>query len=394
MTGITRRHLLAGAMAGGAALATMTAGRTQTAARGDAPARGPVPPAPDPDAHCAGPLPGDAPARGPHTPAPGDALSPAAAPTRPARLRRGDRVALVAPASATYDDDTRLLAVESLEALGLQVTVGEHAMSRYGYLAGRDRDRAADINAAFADDRIQGVVALRGGWGALRALPYIDFETIAANPKVMLGYSDITTLLLALLARSNLVGFHGPNGTSAWTDFTAREMQRVVFEGDTPLMRNPRVRDGTLAVRRNRTWPIVPGRARGRLVGGNLTLFAALAGTPYFPDATGAIVFLEESEEYIYRCDRMLTQLALAGVFEKAAGVVLGGFTDCDPSPNGYGRFSLNDVFQHHFAPLGKPAFSGAMFGHVDRKRTLPLGVEAEIDAEAGTIELLEPAVI
>ena len=284
---LTRRQLLVGAAAGSAALATAAYVGTQ--------------------------------------PGPGSA-----APSRPARLRRGDLVALVAPAKVTYDRDTVRVAAENLEALGLRVRVGEHVLSRYGYLAGRDHDRAADINAAFADDEIRGVVALRGGWGAARALPYVDFDAIAGHPKVVLGYSDITSLLNALYARSNLVGFHGPNGISPWTEFATREMRRVVFDAETPLMRNPRVRHDTLAVREYRTHAIVPGRARGRLVGGNLTLLAALAGTPYFPDATGAIVFLEERGEYIYRCDRMLTQLALAGVFEKAAGVVLGGFTDCE----------------------------------------------------------------
>lgn len=317
-----------------------------------------------------------------------------AAPLRPARLREGDLVALVAPAKVTYDREVLRIGVESLEALGLRVTVGEHVLSRYGYLAGRDRERAADINAAFADDEVRGLVALRGGWGAARALPYVDFDMIAAHPKVVLGFSDITTLLNALHARANLVCFHGPNGLSSWTEFSTQEMKRVVFHAETPVMTNPRIRNDTLAVRKYRTWPIVRGRAQGRLVGGNLTLFASLAGTPYFPDTTGAIVFLEETDEYIYRCDRMLTQLALAGVFEKAAGVVLGAFTDCDVSPTGYGRFSLNDVFEQHLVPLGKPAFAGAMIGHVSHKRTIPVGVRAEIDADAGTIELLEPAVL
>ena len=351
MTDITRRQLLVGTAAGSAVLAT---------------------------AACAG------------TPPEQDRATP----SRPRRLGEGDLVALVAPAKVTYDRDVVRVAVENLEALGLRVRVGEHVLSRYGYLAGPDRDRAADINAAFADDDIRGVIALRGGWGAARALPYVDFDAIARRPKVVLGYSDITSLLNALYARSNLVGFHGPNGVSPWTEFATHEMRRVVFDGEMPLMRNPRVRNDTLAVREYRTSPIVPGRARGRLVGGNLTLFAALVGTPYFPDTTGAIVFLEETGEYIYRCDRMLTQLALAGVFEKAAGVVLGGFTDCDVSPSGYGRFSLNDVFEQHLVPLGKPAFSGAMIGHVEYKRTVPIGVRAEIDADAGTIELLEPAVL
>ena len=303
-------------------------------------------------------------------------------------------MALVAPAKVTYDRDTLAIAVESLEALGLQVRVGEHVMDRYGYLAGTDPDRAADINAAFADDEIRGVVALRGGWGASRALPYLDYDMIAAHPKVMLGYSDITTLLNALLAKSNLVGFHGPNGLSPWSEFSTREIRRIVFDGEAPVMINPRERKDTLAVRKNRTYPIVPGRARGRLIGGNLTLFTCLLGTPYFPDPTGAILFLEETGEWIYRCDRMLTQLALAGVFEKAAGVVFGAFTDCDVSPSGYGRFSLNDIFEQHMIPARIPAFSGAMFGHIPDKRTIPLGVMAEIDTDAGTIDLLEPAVV
>ena len=351
MTTFTRREFLTSAVAGGASMATTIGARAAYA-------------------------------------------SPAAPPSRPARLRRGDLVALVAPAKVTYDRDTLAVAVESLEALGLQVRVGEHVMDRYGYLAGTDPDRAADINAAFADDEIRGVVALRGGWGASRALPYLDYDVIAAHPKVMLGYSDITTLLNALLAKSNLVGFHGPNGLSPWSEFSTREMKRVVFDGEAPVMINPRERKDTLAVRRNRTYPIVPGRARGRLIGGNLTLFTCLLGTPYFPDPTGAILFLEETGEWIYRCDRMLTQLALAGVFEKAAGVVFGAFTDCDVSPSGYGRFSLNDIFEQHMIPARIPSFSGAMFGHIPDKRTIPLGVMAEIDAHAGTIDLLEPAVV
>ena len=351
VTDITRRQLLVGAAASGVALTTAAPAATQQHTQGSVP-------------------------------------------IRPARLRAGDLVALVAPAKVTYDRDTLLIAVASLEALGLRVTVGEHVMSRYGYFAGPDRDRAADINAAFADEEVRGVIAMRGGWGAARILPYIDFDAVAARPKVVLGYSDITTLLNALYARSNLVGFHGPNALSPWSEFTTQEMKRIVFHGETPVMKNPRIRDDTFAVREYRTWPIVGGRARGRLLGGNLTLFAALAGTPYFPDATGGIVFLEETNEYIYRCDRMLTQLALAGVFEKAAGVVLGGFTDCGVSPSGYGRFSLNDVFEQHLVPLGKPAFSGAIIGHLSHKRTIPIGAAAEIDADAGTIRLLEPAVL
>ncbi len=357
MTNLSRRELLAGAVAGGAVAggAALAAAPPGTRSR---------------------------------------ERSPESVPRRPARLRAGDQVALVAPATVTYDRDDLLVAVESLEALGLRVRTGEHVLARYGYFAGADEDRAADINAAFAADDVDGVIALRGGWGAARTLPYLDFDLIAANPKVLLGYSDITTLLNAFLARSNLVGFHGPNGSSPWSEFTTRGVRSIVFDGEAPLMRNPEIRNDTLAVRDYRIYPIVPGRARGRLVGGNLTLFSGLLGTPWFPDVSGALVFLEEVGEYIYRCDRMLTQLALAGVFEKAAGVILGGFAGCGISPDRFGAFSLNDVFDQHLGGLGKPAFSGAMIGHIAWKRTIPIGVMAEIDAEAGTIQMLEPAVL
>ncbi len=369
MRNLSRRDLLAGVVAGGAVAGGALAGNAAPIDAG-----GDVADVP----------PGTA----------GVEAHPDFVPKRPARLREGDSVALVAPATVTYDRDDLLIAVESLEALGLKVRPGKHVLARYGYFAGTDEDRAADINDAFAAADVAGVIALRGGWGAARTLPHLDFDRIAANPKVFLGYSDITTLLNAFLARSGLVGFHGPNGSSRWTEFTTRGVSSIIFDGEAPLMRNPEVRDDSLAVRDYRVHPIVGGRARGRLVGGNLTLFSGLAGTPWFPDVTGALVFLEEVGEYIYRCDRMLTQLALASVFEKAAGIILGGFTGCGISPDRFGTFSLNDVFEQHLGGLGKPVFSGAMIGHVEWKRTIPIGVAAEMDADAGTIQLLEPAVV
>ena len=369
MRNLSRRELLAGVVAGGAVAGSAVAGNTDK---------------PDTGAAAAGAPQGQA----------GVQTDPQHAPKRPARLREGDIVELVAPATVTYDRDDLLIAVESLKALGLKVRPGKHVLARYGYFAGTDEDRAADINAAFAADDVAGVIALRGGWGAARTLPHLDFDRVSANPKVFLGYSDITTLLNAFLARSGLVGFHGPNGSSPWTEFTTRGVRSIVFDGEAPLMRNPEVRDDSLAVRDYRISTIVPGRARGRLVGGNLTLFSGLVGTPWFPDVSGALVFLEEVGEYIYRCDRMLTQLALAGVFEKAAGVILGGFTGCGISPDRFGTFSLSDVFEQHLGGLGKPVFSGAMIGHVEWKRTIPLGVMAKMDAEAGAIQMLEPAVV
>lgn len=313
---------------------------------------------------------------------------------RAPRLRPGDLVALVAPASVTYERQILQMAVESLQALGLQVQVGTHALSRFGYFAGTDEERAADVNAAFADSAVRAVVALRGGWGSARTLAHIDFDVLRANPKVLVGYSDITSLLNAAYAKTGLVVFHGPMGVSPWGEFSTKAFKRMLFDAEQPLMQNPLIRRGTLAVREHRTGTISSGRATGRLIGGNLTLFSGLIGTPFFPDPQGAILFLEEVGEYIYRCDRMLTQLALAGVFEQVSGVVFGSFTDCRVAPDGYGSFALEDIFEQHLGKRGKPTFFGAMFGHQAQKRTIPIGARATIDADAGTIHLLEPAVI
>ncbi|MEL6380060.1 MAG: LD-carboxypeptidase [Pseudomonadota bacterium] len=316
------------------------------------------------------------------------------APVRPKRLRKGDRVRIVAPASVTYDTDEVDIAREALTALGLTPSVGDHVMDRHGYLAGTDEARAADINAAFTDPAIDGIIALRGGWGAARTLPFIDFNLIRQNPKVFMGYSDITTLLNAITAQTGLVTFHGPNANTQWDPFTTAAMRAVVMDAKTPTMRNPQTMDGSLAVRTNRIQTISAGVAQGRLLGGNLTLFTGLLGTDYFPNTTGALIFLEEVGEYIYRCDRLINQLALAGAFDRVAGIVLGGFTDCGVDPSGgYGTFSLHDVFKHHFGGLGVPVFAGAMVGHVREKQTIPVGAQAGMNADEGTLKLIEPAV-
>ena len=317
-----------------------------------------------------------------------------AVPSIPQRLRPGDTVALVAPAGVTYEKDYVTTAQQSLEALGLKVVLGKHILNRFGYLAGEDRERAADINWAFADSQIHGIFCLRGGWGAARLLPFLDYSMIRRNPKVFMGYSDITTLLNALYSKSNLVTFHGPTGGSPWFDFSVEKMRRLVFDGKAITMESHTRREGTLAPRLNRIQTIVPGKAKGKLVGGNLSLLANLVGTPYFPDVSGHLLLIEEIGEYIYRCDRMLTQLSNAGIFDDVTGVVFGSFTDCDVDPSGgYGTFSLMDIFNHHLGHRSKPAYFGALFGHIDEKYTLPIGVSAEMDADRGTLRLLTPAV-
>ena len=311
---------------------------------------------------------------------------------RPKRLKLGDTIGLVAPASVTYESLQLQIAVEALDAMGLKSKVGLHVMDRFGYLAGEDEDRASDINAAFADPEIDGVFALRGGWGASRLLPFLDFDLISKNPKIFLGYSDITSLLNAIYAKTGVVTFHGPNVMSRWNQFTYQGMREVLFDAESATYSNPEFIDDDLVARKHRTQTINAGKVTGHLIGGNLTLVSALVGTPYFPDARGAILFLEDVGEAIYRVDRMMTQLKLSGVLGQVSGIVFGHFTGVKPNP-GLGNFALMDILKQHCEPLEVPCYFGAMIGHVEQQSTVPVGAIAEMDAGAGVLRLIGPAV-
>ena len=311
---------------------------------------------------------------------------------KPRRLQPGDRVALINPAGATAHHVEVEIVVESLQALGLEVKQAEHLMDRYGYLAGTDRERADDVNAQFADRSIAGVVAVRGGWGCARILPLLDFDTISRNPKILIGYSDVTALLLAVHSVTHLVTFHGPVGLGPWNGFTVDYFKKVLFDGETVLYSNPTSMGDNLTQVSDRIQTITSGKARGRLLGGNLSVLSAIVGSRYLPDWDGAILFLEDINENIYRIDRMLTQLKLAGILERVSGLVFGKCTDCDPG-EGYGSLTLEQVFDDHIKPLGIPAYQGAMIGHIRDKFTLPEGIQAEVDADKGTIRLLESPV-
>ena len=316
----------------------------------------------------------------------------AASATIPKRLKPGATVGLIAPASVTYERLQLQLAVETIEAMGLKAKIGSHVMDRFGYLAGKDQDRADDLNEAFADPDIDAVFALRGGWGASRILPMLDYDMISKNPKILLGYSDVTSLLNAIFAKSGLVTFHGPNVMSEWNEFTYSEMRRLLFDAEPQQYQNPVIIEDDLVARTYRTQTIASGKASGQLIGGNLTLISTLMGTPYLPDFSGKILILEDVDEAVYRIDRMLTQLALSGDLQKLAGIIFGPFANSDGNRR-LGNFSLMDVLRQHCEPLGIPCFTGAMFGHVDKQSTVPIGAEASMDADAGTFGLIAPAV-
>lgn len=314
----------------------------------------------------------------------------------PKRLSAGDTIGIVSPAGAIFESEPYEIAVESMEALGLKVKLGKHVKKRYGHLAGSDHERAQEFNKMFRDPEVDGIICLRGGSGAARILNLIDYNAIRKNPKVFIGYSDITALHLAIHKRTGLVTFHGPMATSTWNNFAVEHLKNLLFEAEAVQYSNPKDKGGLLTQTKNRIRTIRPGTATGELLGGNLSVLTNIMGTPYFPTTwDNKILYLEDVGEKIYAVDRMMSQLQLGGVLEKINGFIFGKCSDCGPAGSGgYGSLTLEEVIDHYIKPLGIPAFSGAMIGHIGDNVTVPNGINAEMDATEGTFRLLRPAVV
>jgi len=320
-------------------------------------------------------------------------------PVFPRAMKKGDTVALLRPGSPSFDFRVNEEAAEIVASIGFTPKLMPNVGKRLGYLAGTDAERAADLNAAFADPKVDAIWCLRGGYGTSRILPLLDYETIRKNPKPFIGFSDITATLNAIHRLTGLVTFHGP--VAGWTlsDYSLAAFKKVVVDGAAGRIAEPppfTPREGTID-RENRVWRLAGGKAKGRLVGGNLSVFSTLVGTPFEPELKGRILFLEEEGEDPYRIDRWLTQFVLTGKLAGLAGVALGKFSDCDPAPNRdstvLGSWSWQEVCADRLGKLGVPVVAGLCFGHVKDKATLPVGAMAELDADAGTLTLLEPAV-
>ncbi len=312
---------------------------------------------------------------------------------RPPRLKANSRIALVAPAGPLLDRDDLQRAADLCRALGHEPVPGAHAGSRYGYLAGSDDDRIADLNAALGDDRVDALWCIRGGFGITRILHRVDVEAFRRCPKPVIGFSDITALLNGLTRVAGVVTFHGPTARHPMTEFSRRHFERVLGSVDVAgrLERLP-APAGILVPKAPRIVTLVEGRAEGPLVGGNLTLLQCLIGTPWQPDFEGALLFLEDVGEDLYRVDRALSHLRLAGVLDRLAGVSVGQFTDMKRS-TADGGLGFDEVLASYFRPLNLPAAMGFPIGHVEEQWTIPIGVHARLDAEAGEVEILAPAV-
>ncbi len=312
---------------------------------------------------------------------------------RPPRLAPGRRVALVAPSGPVLERDELARAAELCRELGHEPVIGAHADRRYGYLAGKDAERLADLNAALRDPAIDAVWCIRGGYGLTRILDQVDLAAVERRPKAVLGFSDITALLLAVTSRAGVVSFHAPTARQPMTAFSRRHFAEVLWLGEPAgVLERVQPPPEVLVPRSPRIVTLHEGRAEGPLVGGNLSLLQCLIGTPWMPDLDGALLFLEDVGEDLYRVDRMLSHLRLAGLLDRIAGLIVGQFTDMKKGTSD-GALGFDEVLEHYIRPLGIPAASGFPIGHVDEQWTLPIGVRGRLDAGAGEVEILEAAV-
>lgn len=300
------------------------------------------------------------------------------------RLHLGDTIGLISPASPENIDAIQK-AILFLKDKGFNVIEGAHLYDNWGYLAGKDKDRASDVMEMFKNNAVDMILCVRGGYGSSRILPYLDYDVIKKHPKIFAGFSDITVFLNLFYERCELTTFHSPMGSSNLEDIeTFKSFIFTLMEGYEPYtIKNPSEFS---------TQCIVRGIAEGNLIGGNLGLICNSLGTPYEIDMRNKVLFIEEVGEEPYKVDRILTQLLLAKKLQQCSGIILGQFKGCD-LPHYERSLTLLEVFQDRLYNLGIPMFSGFCSGHDYPKLTLPIGAKVKIDAETGVIHILEAVV-
>ncbi|MGE5479208.1 MAG: S66 peptidase family protein [Chloroflexota bacterium] len=306
----------------------------------------------------------------------------------PRALRKGDKVAIVSPASPTSVGSVGGC-ISYFKSMGCEVVLGDlikNSKVKNGYLAGTDEARAEEFMTFIADPTVAAIICARGGYGVMRILDRLDFGVIAANPKIIMGFSDITALLNAIYARTGIVTFHGPVASSGFGKMMRENLTQLIFgePGET-----------TWSLPTSQFQTLVKGVGSGRLVGGNLTMLSSLLGTPYEADTRDAIIFIEEVSEPSYKIDRMLTQLRLAGKFDAARGIIFGKFDDMakrKPFFPNYG-LSLIEALEQIIIPLKLPTLIGLPISHHEERLTFPIGIEAELDTEKNILTFTEKTV-
>lgn len=304
---------------------------------------------------------------------------------KPKKLELGDKIAVTAPGGAIWDQKDVLRFELLLKNMGFRVVLGETLTKKKGYLAGTDEERSNELMSFFVDSSVDGIIAMRGGWGCARLLDKLDYSIIQSNPKVLMGFSDITSLLNAIYVKTGLVTFHGLVGVNTWNEFSTNVFQQVVCSGEIcSFPMDQSTSSNFLSINK--------GKAIGRLFGGNLSVISGLIGSPYFEIPQNSILFLEETNEEPYVVDRLLTHLKLAKVYEKLNGVVFGNCSRC-LAENPMQSIPTIQVIREHFSEIKIPVSYGSPIGHVANKWTLPIGIEVEMDADIGSLSLLESAV-
>jgi muramoyltetrapeptide carboxypeptidase len=282
----------------------------------------------------------------------------------------------VAPAGTLTGPEDVERGEANARSLGWEPRTGAHVLQKHRYFAGTDDERLRDLNDAIRDDEIDAIWCLRGGYGAMRLLPDVDFDALSHRPKAIIGFSDLTSLLSAVSGKSRIVCFHGPTARVRLTDFSRASLLAAVSEGTDPCGPAPSAR------------VLRGGKCEGRLVGGNLALVAAMIGTRFAPDLDDSILFLEDVAERTYRVDRMLRQIYLSGALESCRGIVFGECTDC-PASSASGTRELDEILAEMAELVDVPCIAGAPIGHIDDQWTLPVGARARLDADARALNVL-----
>jgi len=311
---------------------------------------------------------------------------------KPKALRSGDTIGLVTPASPVFAPADIREGVKTMESLGFRVKLGKHLNRKWGYLAGSDLERSQDLMDLFVDPEVAGIIALRGGYGTIRILPHLDYDLLRKNAKILIGYSDLTSLLLAVHKLAGIVTFHGTVALSTFNEYSTRYFKKTLMQAQPvgPVEDAPANSAVVLANGAQ------PGQVRGALVGGNLTLVCASLATPYEIDTRDKVLFLEEVGEEPYAVDRMLTQLDQAGKLQECRAILLDRCAKCVPAeykPAFYNTFSVEEIIMERLGRLNVPVLYGLSLGHVADKPVLPLGIEVMVDTQAGRFEIIQPAV-
>lgn len=297
----------------------------------------------------------------------------------PAALNPGDKVGLIAPAGPVAPEKVAN-AITNMQNLGLEPVYNEIALKKHGYFSASDQERLDDLHQMFANKEIKGIWCLRGGYGCTRILPFINYDLIRKNPKVFVGYSDITALHHAFCKEAGLKTYHGPVASSqVFSAFTSKNLQQVFFSGQKEIEVLPYEQEE--ANYRQPALTLYSGQAEGKLTGGNLTLLAAMAGTPFAPSYKNKIVFIEEIGEKPYRIDRMFTQLLQATDIRKANGIIFGIFHDCQPKTE-ENSLTLMETIQDFVEKVKLPSIYGFPIGHIPDMVTLPMDARAMLDAD------------